>query len=190
MPTAITKGKLNSYDLHVLLHLTWRSLDTVSTIETLNSVCTSERNKERPGRPVVHRTVAWCLGIYFAFLICCLHSNFKQKWVANFLKNHHSIQFPPPFFSLLICPHVLGLIKFEQNHIRSMEEGVELRENPHFPYRKSLFSRQCLKVLKIIKKHYKCIVSEWVKSLSYVQLFATPWTVAYQAPLSMGFSRQ
>ena len=29
-----------------------------------------------------------------------------------------------------------------------------------------------------------------VKSLSCVQLFATPWTVAHQAPLSMGFSRQ
>ena len=29
-----------------------------------------------------------------------------------------------------------------------------------------------------------------VKSLSHVRLFATPWTVAYQGPLSMGFSRQ
>ena len=29
-----------------------------------------------------------------------------------------------------------------------------------------------------------------VKSLSHVQLFATPWTVAYEAPGSMGFSRQ
>ena len=29
-----------------------------------------------------------------------------------------------------------------------------------------------------------------VKSLSHVQLFATPWTAAYQAPLPMGFSRQ
>ena len=29
-----------------------------------------------------------------------------------------------------------------------------------------------------------------VKSLSHVRLFVTPWTVAYQAPLSMGFSRQ
>ena len=29
-----------------------------------------------------------------------------------------------------------------------------------------------------------------VKSLSRVQLFATPWTVPYQAPPSMGFSRQ
>ena len=29
-----------------------------------------------------------------------------------------------------------------------------------------------------------------VKSLSHVQLFVTPWTVAYQASPSMGFSRQ
>ena len=33
---------------------------------------------------------------------------------------------------------------------------------------------------------------EWkkVKSLSHVWLFATPWTVAYQVPPSMGFFRQ
>ena len=29
-----------------------------------------------------------------------------------------------------------------------------------------------------------------VKSFSHVRLFATPWTVAYHASLSMGFSRQ
>ena len=29
-----------------------------------------------------------------------------------------------------------------------------------------------------------------VKSLSRVPLFETPWTAAYQAPLSMGFSSQ
>ena len=28
------------------------------------------------------------------------------------------------------------------------------------------------------------------KSFSHVRLLATPWTAAYQAPLSMGFSRQ
>ena len=37
--------------------------------------------------------------------------------------------------------------------------------------------------------------NEWkwkvkMKSLSHVRLLATPWTAAYQAPLSMGFSRQ
>ena len=31
-----------------------------------------------------------------------------------------------------------------------------------------------------------CVQSHFI----CVQLFATPWTVAYQAPLSMGFSRQ
>ena len=36
-----------------------------------------------------------------------------------------------------------------------------------------------------------CFIRWWkVKSLSRVRLFATPWTAAYQAPLSMGFSRQ
>ena len=37
----------------------------------------------------------------------------------------------------------------------------------------------------------QCIkVKMKVKSLSCVRLLATPWTAAYQAPLSMGFSRQ
>ena len=43
-------------------------------------------------------------------------------------------------------------------------------------------------------RNYKklCCSDLWseVKSLSHVRLCATPWTVAYQAPLSMGFSRQ
>ena len=38
--------------------------------------------------------------------------------------------------------------------------------------------------LGVVKLIYVC------QSLSRVRLFATPWTVACQAPLSMGFSRQ
>ena len=34
------------------------------------------------------------------------------------------------------------------------------------------------------------IIKVKVKSLSHVQLFATQWYVACQAPVSMGFSRQ
>ena len=37
---------------------------------------------------------------------------------------------------------------------------------------------------------YLTYIQSEVKSLSRVRLFSTPWTVAYQAPLSMGFSRQ
>ena len=33
-------------------------------------------------------------------------------------------------------------------------------------------------------------MAKWVKSLSHIRLFATPWTIAYQVPPSMGFSRQ
>ena len=35
-----------------------------------------------------------------------------------------------------------------------------------------------------------CVCVVCVCVLSHVRLFATPWTVARQAPLSMGFSRQ
>ena len=36
----------------------------------------------------------------------------------------------------------------------------------------------------------RCALDTKVKSFSPVWLFVTPWTVAHQAPLSMGFSRQ
>ena len=38
--------------------------------------------------------------------------------------------------------------------------------------------------------HVKMTVKVKVKLLSRVRLFATPWTVAHQAPPFMGFSRQ
>ena len=38
--------------------------------------------------------------------------------------------------------------------------------------------------------HHSLKVKVKVKSLGPVQPFSTPWTVAYQAPLSVGFSRQ
>ena len=44
------------------------------------------------------------------------------------------------------------------------------------------------KQLKELKFSLKVKVK--VKSLSRVRLFTAPWTVAHQAPLSMGFSRQ
>ena len=45
----------------------------------------------------------------------------------------------------------------------------------------------CKSQITVILKNVKC--SE-VKTLSRVRLFAIPWTVAYQDPPSMGFSRQ
>ena len=53
-------------------------------------------------------------------------------------------------------------------------------------------------VIKTIPKKKKCKMAKWlseesdvkVKSLSHVQLFVTPGTLADQAPLSMEFSRE
>ena len=36
----------------------------------------------------------------------------------------------------------------------------------------------------------QCIKVKSETEISRVQLFATPWTAAYMAPLSMGFSKQ
>ena len=41
-----------------------------------------------------------------------------------------------------------------------------------------------------ISNHYTTVISEPVKLLSRVQVFVIPWTVTYQAPPSMEFSRQ
>ena len=44
--------------------------------------------------------------------------------------------------------------------------------------------------LNTAMKDSSCLANREVKSLSRVQLFVTPWTVAYQVPLSMWFPRQ
>ena len=46
-----------------------------------------------------------------------------------------------------------------------------------------LLSSQFFCVSKIVL--YVCMLSHF----SHVRLFVTPWTVAHQAPLSMGFSK-
>ena len=45
-------------------------------------------------------------------------------------------------------------------------------------------------IIKLLNDEESHSLKVKVKSLSRVQLFATPWTVALQAPLSMGFFRQ
>ena len=47
-----------------------------------------------------------------------------------------------------------------------------------------------LLVTTVYSVDFPVLYSKEVKSLSRVQLFATPWTVALQAPRSMRFSRQ
>ena len=61
-----------------------------------------------------------------------------------------------------------------------------------------LFSKAIVKIWVFcntkLHMYFNTFAMMWWKwkrqSLSRVQLFATPWTVAHQAPLSMGFTRQ
>ena len=57
-----------------------------------------------------------------------------------------------------------------------MQKAKEFQKNIYFCFSDYAKDFDCVKVK--------------VKSLSHVLLFVTPWTVASQAPLSMGFSRQ
>ena len=50
--------------------------------------------------------------------------------------------------------------------------------------------RRIIRYVQIFLPVEKSADGKKVKSLSRVQFFATPWTVAYQAPQSMEFSRQ
>ena len=54
------------------------------------------------------------------------------------------------------------------------------------------FQKLCVHTLQKLLLHWYTLFALKVKvmSLSRVPLFATPWTVAHQVPLSMGFSRQ
>ena len=58
-----------------------------------------------------------------------------------------------------------------------------------FTFIKRLFCSFLLFAIRVVSSAYL----KWKKrekSVSHVHLFATPWTVAYQAPLSMEFSKQ
>jgi len=50
-----------------------------------------------------------------------------------------------------------------------------------------MWKQQCQVEGRCIMDKYVCVCA---RALSHVQLFATLWTVALQAPLPMGFSRQ
>ena len=52
------------------------------------------------------------------------------------------------------------------------------------------FSKQEKLEICILTQKWSMFQFSSVQSLSRVRLFVTPWAVAYQAPLSMGFSRQ
>ena len=66
----------------------------------------------------------------------------------------------------------------------------EFNSDDHYIYYCGQESLRRNGVAIMVNKRVQNAVKLKVKSLSHVQLFAIPWTVACQAPLSMEFSRQ
>ena len=86
------------------------------------------------------------------------------------------------FIQQTVCIHYFIIIL---TYITNLETFFHKYTYEH----KQILSTQCHhKTICQSKPLSKTISS--VQLLSRVQLFATPWTVACQAPLSMGFSRQ
>ena len=73
-----------------------------------------------------------------------------------------------PLSKLPLTPNLLLSINLHMSSLHSQSSQISL------PYCKTFITVQFSSV----------------QSLSQVRLFATPWTVAHQAPLSVGFSRQ
>ena len=70
-------------------------------------------------------------------------------------------------------------------YICTMEYYSTIKKDEIIP-----FAATCMDLEIIIPSEVSPKVKMKVKSLSRVRLFGTLWTVAHQAPLSMGFSRQ
>ena len=66
------------------------------------------------------------------------------------------------------------------------DQCKEIEENNRMGKTRELFK----KIRDTKQGNISCKMRKKVKLLSHVRLFAIPWTVAYQAPPSMEFSRQ
>ena len=101
-----------------------------------------------------------------------------MEWFNNRLKGINGIS--PSYFWLFAAAKSLQSCPTPCDHIDGSPPG--------FPVPVILQARTQEWVAISISNAWKWKVK--VKSLGHFQLLATPWTAAYQAPSSMGFSRQ
>ena len=74
--------------------------------------------------------------------------------------------------------------------LRNLYAGQEVTESDMEQQTVSKLGKEYIKAVYRHPAYLTTYCRVKVKSLSRVQLFETPWTIAHQAPLSMGFSRQ
>ena len=114
--------------------------------------------------------------------LCCTAKRFSytQIWILFYILFHGALSPDVDYINSSLCYYRRTLL-FICSPYNSLCRLIP--NSHHFPPPHVL----CVGNHKSV--FYKSKESK-VKSLSHVQLFATPWTVAYQAPPSMGFSRQ
>ena len=91
------------------------------------------------------------------------------------IKEEEISKLPEKEFRIMI----VKMIKNLENKMEKMQESIS-KDLEELKNKHTETSNRVMEIKSTLK----------VKSLSRVRLFVTPWTVAYQAPLSMGFSRQ
>ena len=90
------------------------------------------------------------------------------------IKEEEISKLPEKEFRIMI----VKMIKNLENKMEKMQESIS-KDLEELKNKHTETSNRVMEIKSTLK----------VKLLSHVQLFATPWTVAYQAPPSMGFSR-
>ena len=91
--------------------------------------------------------------------------------------------------------HDISMLWFSVNIVSIGEKDIIYWEVSKYDFVKFLLEKQLLKAISFLNSSYSSLfpfILSWseVKSLSRVRIFSTPWTIAYQAPPSMRFSRQ
>ena len=84
--------------------------------------------------------------------------------------------------SVVLCPSFFTPVIFVTLKLATRAESLQL-VSPSSLWNSNTSSSFLLSLIQLV---HACMLSHF----SHVRLFVTPWTVACQAPLSMGFSRQ
>ena len=116
---------------------------------------------------------------------CCLHSQYKLGICTDLIISHMECVFTCFLISYSVSiVYLLKLASWTSTRFWILFLVLYPKGFTWGPL--SFSALHALWILRSVSEW----VSEWAKLLSRVWLFATAWTVAYQAPPSMGFSRQ
>ena len=126
----------------------------------------------------------------YAFTPNSVFKSGLPKWLRTYLTSQYVIlrHCSPNLCKWNYLHCTLPFYKFQVNHFIARDDLSGVKIIPKY-----ILWMRGLVPFWVLRHSFLSLtdwVSEWVKSLSCVRLFETSWTVAYQALLSMGFSRQ